>query len=75
MIPDSTQHNSDPYYLDDIVKKIVASKRYGNTQSVATRIGISARTLRSYCDPGDQRQCPYPVQFALESLLDSLNAK
>lgn len=61
MTPDATLHNPGPTYLRGLIK--VA----GLTQNQAARkIGVSERSMRYYL--AGQRECPYPVQFCLESL-------
>lgn len=64
MKPDANQHNPDPAYLRDLIK------RAGLTQNrAADQIGISTRAIRYYVS--GQRTAPYPVQFALEALAAS----
>ena len=61
MKPNAETHNPDPEYLTQV------AKRTGLTQArISELVGVPVRTLNRYLNtPGS---CPYPVQFALESL-------
>lgn len=61
MKPDASRHNPAPDYLRGLVASSGLSQR-----AAAESIGISDRLLRYYLK-GD-RECPYPVQYALERL-------
>ncbi len=65
MTPNSAHHNPDPRYLRVLIE------RAGFTQEAAAQlIGVSGRRMRAYLplDPQARHKCPYPVQYALESL-------
>lgn len=62
MKPDATKHNPDPAYLRELLARAGLSQR-----AAARVIGIPERTMRYYL-ASDDRECPYPVQFCLESL-------
>lgn len=70
--PDASQHDPRPEYLRSLVARSGLSQR-----ECARRIGISDRLLRYYLTPRSDdvewREAPYPVQFALESLVDKLD--
>lgn len=66
MKPDAQQHDPDPQRLRELIEKSGLTIR-----GAAEQIGISDRMLRYYLTPEDKkshRPCPYPEQFALESL-------
>jgi transcriptional regulator with XRE-family HTH domain len=68
MKPDATQHNTDPWYLRELIAKAGLSQR-----EAARRIGISERVMRQYLAPrgaATALPAPYTVQFALERLTD-----
>jgi transcriptional regulator with XRE-family HTH domain len=68
MQPDATKHNPDPLYLRELIA------RTGLSQSeCARRLGISPRQMRAYLTFVEKKTpAPYPVQFALECLAESL---
>ncbi len=59
--PNSGRHNPDPAYLRELLERAGLSQR-----EAARRIGISERVMRYYL--AGEREAPYPVQYALESL-------
>ncbi len=61
MHPDPRKHNPDHGYLRSLIEAAGLSQR-----AAARSIGISERTMRYYLS--GERECPYPVQFALEAL-------
>lgn len=61
MIPNASLHNPAPDYLRGLLLRAKLSQR-----AAARRIGVSERVLRYYL--AGERQAPYPVQYALESL-------
>ena len=65
MKPDAKKHNPDPQYLRDLLKAAGLTQR-----GAATVIGISERTFRDYLNGNNSSKAPYPVQFALESLVN-----
>lgn len=65
MKPNAIQHNPSPNYLRDLIEKSGLSQR-----QAARLVGINERTMRYYLT--DERECPYPVQFCLESLAQEL---
>ena len=67
MRPDASNSNPDPCYLRGLLEKAGVTQR-----KAATIIGISGRLMRYYLSDIQSpayRAAPYPVQFALESLL------
>lgn len=69
MKPDSSKHNPDPRYLRGLLDSAGISQR-----RAAEMIGISDRAIRYYLlDEANEkyRPAPYPVQFAIESLVES----
>lgn len=66
--PDQARHNPDPAYLRGLIDRAGISQR-----EAARRIGISERVMRQYLSDRDAAtalEAPYPVQFALERLVD-----
>ena len=61
MKPDATRHDPRPEYVRALIAQSGLSQR-----EAARRIGVSERVMRYYC--AGEREPPYPVQFALESL-------
>lgn len=61
MKPNALKHNPDPDYLRELIDRAGLSQR-----EAARRIGISERVMRYYLS--GEREAPYPVQYALESL-------
>ena len=61
MKPNASKHNHDPAYLRELLERAGLSQR-----EAARRIGISERVMRYYL--AGEREAPYPVQYALESL-------
>jgi transcriptional regulator with XRE-family HTH domain len=64
MTPDASRHDPRPEYVRALIERAGLSQR-----EAARRIGISERVMRYYCS--GEREPPYPVQFALESLRNS----
>lgn len=61
MRPDAAQHNPDPAYLRQLLRKS------GQSQAeAAAAIGLKLRTLEDYLS--GRSKAPYPVQYALERL-------
>jgi transcriptional regulator with XRE-family HTH domain len=58
---DVRKKNPDPAYLRELIKRAGLSQR-----EAARRIGVSERAMRYYLS--GERDAPYPVQYALESL-------
>ena len=61
MKPNASKLNPDPAYLRELLERAGLSQR-----EAARRIGISERVMRYYLS--GEREAPYPVQYALESL-------
>lgn len=61
MIPDAAKHDPRPEHIRALIDRSGLSQR-----KAAARIGISERVMRYYC--AGERDAPYPVQYALESL-------
>lgn len=61
MKPNASKQNPDPAYLRELLERASLSQR-----EAARRIGISERVMRYYL--AGEREAPYPVQYALESL-------
>jgi len=73
MKPNSKFHQPDPLYIE-----LLVSLSPLETQIETARcIGISPRMLRYYTAPPEKggRPCPYPEQFALESLVEFRRVK
>lgn len=69
MKPDASNHNPDPRYLRGLLENAGVSQR-----QAAQLIGISDRAMRYYLSDecsDKYRAAPYPVQFAIECLVDS----
>ncbi len=65
MKPDARRYDPRPEYLAELIGST------GLTQAaVAKKIGVDERTIRRWLS--GQRQFPYTVQFALESLVLSI---
>jgi transcriptional regulator with XRE-family HTH domain len=64
MKPDPTTYNPNPDYLRELVDKSGLSQN-----KVAESIGVATRTFRDYLNGNHKSKAPYPVQFALESLV------
>lgn len=64
MKPDANRLNQSPEYIRGLLDAIPLTQR-----EIARRIGVSPRQLR-YLVAGE-RPISYPIQFCLESLLDS----
>lgn len=65
MKPNANNHNANPQYIRGLIDKIGLSQR-----EIARTLGIPERTFRQYITALDNAtyvQCPYTVQFALES--------
>lgn len=61
MKPDPNEHYPEPDYLRYLIEAAGLSQR-----AAAKAIKISERAMRYYLS--GERECPYPVQFALEAL-------
>lgn len=61
MKPDATLHNPDPQYIRSLLAAAGLSQ-----EAAARQVGISGRAMRNYVS--GERDAPYSVQFALESL-------
>jgi len=62
-----TLYNPDPAYLRSLIENAGMSQR-----EAARRIGIGERIMRSYLADRDVKtatDAPYPVQYALENLV------
>lgn len=64
MKPDAIRHDPRPEHIRALLEQAGLSQR-----EAARRIGVSERVMRYYC--AGEREPPYPVQFALESLSSS----
>ena len=67
--PTPENYNTNTEYLRGLIEKIGLSQR-----KTALAIGISERSLRDYLNSSHPSKPPYPVQFALECLADSIEA-
>ncbi len=64
MKPNPEKYNPNPEYLRELVEKSGLS-----SSKAAESIGIPSRTFRDYLNDNHKSKAPYPVQFALESLV------
>lgn len=65
MRPDVINHRPDPTYLRELIAKIGLPQR-----QIARGLGVDETLFRKYIthpDNSSYRECPYLVQFALES--------
>jgi len=68
--PDASQHNPDPLYLRELIKRSGMSQR-----QAGERLGLSWSGFRNYLRAEDDklyRTAPYTVQFALECLAEDV---
>ena len=69
MKPNSAKHNPDPAHIRQLIEATGLDPVFSYClEAVGDRLGISYRTLWRYVSEDSGIECPYSVQYCLESL-------